>query len=122
MAEYEEAGNSLRASPHCIYYRLSRFVEEPRSCILRIETDSQHGQLKRFRTSPEFQTFFEAGIPFYNNIEEMHHYEVTHVRGGCYNFSTIERMLLIGKLHTYIKPIVNGFMNLKESREGIVGP
>jgi quinol monooxygenase YgiN len=86
---YEKAGKSLRASPHCIHYELSHCVEEPSSYILRIEWDSQDGHLKGFRTSPEFQKFFEAVRPFYNNIEEMHHYEVTHVRGGERNSSNM---------------------------------
>ena len=79
---YERAGSSLRDSPHCIQYELSHCVEEPKGYILRIEWDSQNGHLKGFRTSPEFQTFFEAVRPFFNDIEEMHHYEVTKVRSS----------------------------------------
>jgi quinol monooxygenase YgiN len=78
---YDKAGKSLRASPHCIQYELSNCIEEPKSYILRIEWDSQDGHLKGFRTGPEFQTFFEAVRPFYNNIEEMHHYNVIHAIG-----------------------------------------
>jgi quinol monooxygenase YgiN len=79
---YERAGRSLSDSPHCIQYELSHCVEEPKSYILRIEWDSQDGHLKGFRTSPEFQTFFEAVRPFINNIEEMHHYEVAQVKSS----------------------------------------
>jgi quinol monooxygenase YgiN len=78
---YDKAGKSLRASPHCIQYELSNCIEEPKRYILRIEWDSQDGHLKGFRTGPEFQTFFEAVRPFYNNIEEMHHYNVIHAMG-----------------------------------------
>ena len=79
---YERAGSSLRGSPHCIQYELSHCVEESKGYILRIEWYSQNGHLKGFRTSPEFQTFFEAVRPFFNDIEEMHHYEVTKVRSS----------------------------------------
>jgi quinol monooxygenase YgiN len=79
---YEQAGKSLRDSPHCIQYELSHCVEEPKNYVLRIEWDSQNGHLKGFRTSPEFQTFFEAVRPFFNDIEEMHHYEVTKVKSS----------------------------------------
>lgn len=48
---------------------------------VRIEWDSQDGHIKGFRTSPEFQTFYEAVRPFFNDIEEMRHYEVTYVSG-----------------------------------------
>jgi quinol monooxygenase YgiN len=78
---YEKAGESLKASPHCLQYELSHCLEEPDNYILRIEWDSQDGHLKGFRASPEFQTFFEAVRPFFNNIEEMRHYELTRVAG-----------------------------------------
>jgi quinol monooxygenase YgiN len=78
---YERAGRSLKDLPHCIQYELSHCVEDPKNYILRIEWDSQEGHLEGFRTSPEFQTFYEAVRPFFNDIEEMRHYEVTYVRG-----------------------------------------
>jgi quinol monooxygenase YgiN len=78
---YEKAGKSLRASSHCIGYELSHCVEEPKSYILRIKWDSHDGHLKGFRTSPEFQTFLEAVSPFIGCIEEMHHYDVTRIKG-----------------------------------------
>jgi quinol monooxygenase YgiN len=78
---YKKAIESLEVSHHCLQYELSHCVEEPNNYILRIEWDSQDGHLKGFRTSSEFQTFFEAVRPFLNNIEEMHHYEVTHIKG-----------------------------------------
>ena len=84
---YERAEKPLKASPHCMQYELSHCVEEPKNYILRIEWDSENGHLKGFRTSPEFQSFFEAVRPFFNDIEEMHHYEVTQVRSGVRNSS-----------------------------------
>jgi quinol monooxygenase YgiN len=77
---YGRARKSLRASPHCKQYELSHCVEEPKNYIVRIEWDSQDGHLKGFRTSPEFQTFYDAVKPYFNDIEEMRHYEVTQVR------------------------------------------
>ena len=88
---YEQVGRSLSDSPHCIQYELSHCVEESKNYVLRIEWDSQNGHLKGFRTSPEFQTFLEAVRPFFNDIEEMNHYEVTKVmrsRGRSTSIST----------------------------------
>ena len=52
-------------------------------------------------------------------VKEWH----AHVRGQVskYKFLKIETMLPIGNFYTFIKPIVNMLMNLKESRKGIVG-
>src|SRR5919108_633662 len=79
---YENAAESLKASPHCLKYELSHCIEEPNNYILRIEWDSQDGHLKGFRASPKFQTFFEAVRPFFNDIKEMRHYELTRIAGG----------------------------------------
>lgn len=77
---YKKAEESLRSSPNCLRYELSHCVEKPGSYILRIEWDSLDGHMKGFRTSPEFQTFFAAVRPFFNQIEEMNHYEVTDIK------------------------------------------
>ena len=77
---YKKAGEPLRASPHCLRYELSHCVEKPESYVLRIEWDSLDGHMKGFRTSPVFQTFFAAVRPFFNQIEEMNHYEVTEIK------------------------------------------
>lgn len=37
---------------------------------------------KEFRTSPEFQTFFEAVRTFFDNIEEIRLYELTRIAGA----------------------------------------
>ena len=87
MKTLMRAGKPLKASPPFMQYELSHCVEEPKNYILRIEWDSQNGHLKGFPTSPEFQSFFEAVRPFFNDIEEMHHYEVTQVRSGVRNSS-----------------------------------
>jgi len=77
---YKKAESSLRTSPHCLRYELSHCVEKPESYILRIEWDSLEGHTKGFRTSQEFQPFFEAVRPFFDQIEEMNHYEVTDIK------------------------------------------
>lgn len=71
---YKEAGQILQASPHCMGFEVSRCSEEPKLFTVRIEWDSIDGHLKGFRMSPEFGSFFAAVKPFYNSIQEMHHY------------------------------------------------
>ena len=39
------------------------------------------GHLHGFRGSPEFRSFLGAVQPFFNDIEEMRHYESTGVEG-----------------------------------------
>ena len=80
---YRDAATSLEASEHCIAYELSHGVEESERYILRIEWDSLSGHEQGFRHSPEFQSFFAAVRPFVNEIEEMHHYNVTSIRPGA---------------------------------------
>jgi quinol monooxygenase YgiN len=79
---YNQAQQVLSDSPHCLSYELSHCVEKPEHYILRIEWDSTEGHLKGFRTSPAFQDFFAAVRPFFQEIEEMEHYEVTAIRGS----------------------------------------
>jgi quinol monooxygenase YgiN len=79
---YGEAASVLDASEHCIGYEVSHGVEEPENYVVRIEWDSIEGHEQGFRKSPEFRTFFAAVRPFFDDILEMRHYEVTRVRGG----------------------------------------
>lgn len=72
---YAEAGRSLEASSHCLAYEVARGVEDPESFIVRIEWDSVEGHKGGFRQSPEFREFFAAVKPFFDEIEEMRHYE-----------------------------------------------
>jgi heme-degrading monooxygenase HmoA len=76
---YEVAGESLKASPHCQGFELTRCTESPETFMLRILWDSADGHMKGFRTSPQFGSFFQAVKPFVKSIEEMRHYEVTSV-------------------------------------------
>ncbi len=76
---YDQAQMALQASPHCLGYELSHGVEEPDHYILRIEWDSMEGHLEGFRKSEAFQAFLQAVRPFFHDIEEMRHYEVTAI-------------------------------------------
>jgi len=81
-ADYKKAGESLKASDHCLGYELSHCTEDRDHYILRIEWDSEEGHLKGFRSSPEFKTFFTHVRPYVNDIEEMRHYEITSIRNS----------------------------------------
>jgi heme-degrading monooxygenase HmoA len=74
---YRRAGALLDASPHCQGWEAARCVDEPGKQIVRIEWDSAEGHLQGFRQSADFKPFLEAVQPFYNDIEEMTHYQVT---------------------------------------------
>jgi quinol monooxygenase YgiN len=80
FAAYEAASQSLKESPHCLGYELSRCTEAPESVVLRIVWDSEEGHVKGFRTSPQFRPFFAAVSPFVKDIVEMRHYEPTLIR------------------------------------------
>ncbi|AIF82717.1 hypothetical protein NTE_00637 [Candidatus Nitrososphaera evergladensis SR1] len=80
-AAYNDAAKSLMSSVHCQKYELSHCVENPDLYILRIEWDSLDGHMKGFRGSREFGRFFDLVKPFFNDIQEMQHYEPTRVRG-----------------------------------------
>lgn len=72
---YAEAGRSLAASSHCRAYEVAHGVEDPESYIVRIEWDSVEAHEQGFRRSPEFRAFFACVQPFFDDIEEMRHYE-----------------------------------------------
>jgi heme-degrading monooxygenase HmoA len=73
-AAYEKAQEQLKASSHSLQYEISHCVEDQDYYTLRIEWDSIDGHMKGFRTSQEFK-------PFFNDIQEMRHYDVTHIKG-----------------------------------------
>ncbi|HEX2434030.1 MAG TPA: antibiotic biosynthesis monooxygenase [Gaiellaceae bacterium] len=74
---YRRAGELLDASPHCQRPEAARCVDEPEKQIVRIEWDSAEGHLQGFRQSADFKPFLAATQPFFMDIEEMTHYEVT---------------------------------------------
>lgn len=80
FAAYELASASMRASPHCLGYELSRCTEAKDHYVLRIVWDSHEGHLEGFRKSAEFKPFFAAVQPYTKNIDEMRHYDVTSLR------------------------------------------
>jgi len=78
---YAKASKVLDGSEHCLRYEVSRGVEEPANYVVRIEWDSIEGHEQGFRKSPEFSAFFAAVRPFFEDIEEMRHYEATGIQG-----------------------------------------
>jgi len=74
---YTEAGKQLQKSRYCLAYQVIHGNEEPNRYIVIIHWTSKDDHLNRFRSSPEFMPFFNLVKPFFNNIEEMKHYEVT---------------------------------------------
>jgi quinol monooxygenase YgiN len=79
-AGYGVAQESLRASPHCLGFELTRCHDEPTRYTLRIQWDSAEGHMQGFRKSPQFPPFLKAIGPFVPHIEEMRHYDVTAVQ------------------------------------------
>lgn len=73
---YRAGATELEASSHCLRHEVARGVEEPENYIVRIEWDSMEGHLDGFRKSEGFGAFFAAVKPFFEEIEEMKHYEV----------------------------------------------
>src|SRR5262245_21573862 len=76
---YQNASKQLLESEFCLGYELTHCQEEPDHFIMRIEWSSTEDHLNGFRQSPEFREFFNHVKPFFNNIEEMHHYNLTEV-------------------------------------------
>jgi quinol monooxygenase YgiN len=80
---YADAHAALEASPHCLAYEVSHGIEEPEHYVVRIEWDSVEGHEQGFRQSPGFAPFFAAVKPFFEQIEEMHHYETTSIASAA---------------------------------------
>lgn len=74
---YTSAGQYLQASEYCLGYQVIHGNEEPNHYIVIIYWTSQQDHLQKFRKSKEFTSFFNLVRPFYNNIEEMKHYDLT---------------------------------------------
>jgi quinol monooxygenase YgiN len=72
---YQKAESILQTSKHCLGYRMLRGQEETQNWILLIEWDSVEGHEQGFRKEPSFREFFALVKPFFNNIQEMKHYE-----------------------------------------------
>jgi quinol monooxygenase YgiN len=74
---YAEAGKHLQASPYCLGYQVLHGNDEPDHYMVIIHWTSKEEHLQGFRKSQEFGPFFNLVKPFYNNIEEMKHYDQT---------------------------------------------
>lgn len=79
LEAYKSAARFLQESPSCVTFDLSHCVEEKDRYILRIVWKSIEAHLQGFRKEPGFQQFFQLVKPFFNDIEEMQHYELTEV-------------------------------------------
>jgi quinol monooxygenase YgiN len=76
---YTSAGKYLQSSPYCLGYKIVHGKEEPNRYIVIIHWTSMEEHLNGFRKSADFMPFLNLVKPFYNNIEEMKHYETTPV-------------------------------------------
>jgi heme-degrading monooxygenase HmoA len=74
---YAKAAEVLQKSSFCLAYEIIHGVDEPQNYIVRIHWTSKDDHLGGFRKSAEFAAFFNYVKRFYNNIEEMKHYEMT---------------------------------------------
>lgn len=74
---YESAGKILGKSKYCLAYSINKGSEEPSHYIIIIHWTSEHDHLNGFRKSADFMSFFTLVKPFYNQIQEMKHYNET---------------------------------------------
>jgi hemoglobin len=81
-AAYARAAVSLGAAPQCVDYELTRCVDEPDHCILRIVWTSAADHMEGFRRGPHFASFLTEIRPYIPRIAEMRHYEHTGVVGA----------------------------------------
>ncbi len=79
---WSEAQKILRDAPQCLSYEVPRGVEEPENYVVRIEWSSVAEHEQGFRQSKAFGQFFAAVKPFFEEIQEMRHYELTAVASG----------------------------------------
>ena len=77
LAAYTVAGESLRASPHCLGYELLQSAKDAELYLLTIHWDSPEGHLQGFRRSAEFARFLEQVKPYIGDLLEMEHYAAT---------------------------------------------
>lgn len=85
VEDYRKAAEYLQASRYCLGYELSQGEEEPSNFIVRIEWTSTEDHLQGFRKSEDFPKFLACVRAYYNDIQEMKHYQKSDVvfqRGG----------------------------------------
>jgi len=76
VAAYAAAADILNADDRCLAHEVTRGAEEPDRVVVRIEWTSLADHLEGFRRSAAFPEFFALVRPFFDDIEEMKHYEV----------------------------------------------
>ncbi len=74
---YNAAGKHLKASKYCLAYQVIRGSDEPDHYIVIIHWTSKEEHINGFRKSVEFMPFFNLVKPFFSNIDEMKHYDLT---------------------------------------------
>ena len=75
---YKKAQTILEQSENFSGYEITKGIDEPGNYIVRIHWDSVEGHINGFRKGAAFPPFYQLVKPFFNNIEEMKHYEVLH--------------------------------------------
>lgn len=76
---YDEAGKLLQASPYCLSYEVIHGEDDPSHYIVTINWTSKEDHLNGFRKSSGFAGFFQLVRPFFANIDEMKHYNLTPI-------------------------------------------
>ena len=79
LEAYGKAAQYMKSSPACLAYELTHCTEEADWFMLRIEWKSTEEHLQGFRKEPGFKEFFHLVQPFFHDIAEMQHYELTSV-------------------------------------------
>jgi quinol monooxygenase YgiN len=79
MDAYERAQTYLANSSHCLGYQLLRCSKDRGRFVLLIQWESARGHLEGFRRSSDFPPFYALVAPFFNEIDEMDHYEPTGI-------------------------------------------
>ncbi len=74
---YTQAGQYLQASEYCLGYEVIHGSEDPNHYMVIIHWTSEQDHLTGFRKDRNFMAFFNLVKPFYNNLEEMKHYNLT---------------------------------------------
>jgi len=77
---YRAAAEQLDASEFCIAYEITECEEEAGLFVVRIEWTSAEEHMNGFRKSAVFPPFFSHVKPFYQNIQEMRHYNLTAIK------------------------------------------
>jgi quinol monooxygenase YgiN len=72
---YESAAKLLIKNKYCLYCTINKGSEEPNHYVVIIHWTSEGDHVNGFRRSPDFMPFFNLVKPFYNQIQEMKHYQ-----------------------------------------------